>query len=332
MKTLEELRRKKVSLEDITHFYHLENYLDLYNVVMELIHTGKVKPIVSSKTNGKKPALYNWYKVIAESKDNRRLIDEMQFSLHPSLNIDYYIEHIESYMKDREYILKLSDYLRNKKEFFAEPISLNERSFEIWGREKFLQKEGGKRILKNVGLDLEDLNIYPTTEPLAYYSHYKETPQKVLILENKDTFYSMRRHLLNGNQTILGAAIGTLIYGGGKSIHKAFSDFQLCVEPYISHPSNEILYFGDLDYEGILIYEKLQKIFQARPIIPFIKAYERMLVKGDGLDLPSTKEGQNRNIGTRFLSYFTREEQENIVTLLEQGKYIPQESINANDL
>lgn len=330
MKTLEELGRKKVSLEDITHFYHLENYLDLYNVIMDLIHTDKIKPIVSSKTNGKKPALYNWYKVIAESKDNRHLIDEIQFSLHPLLNIDYYIEHVESYMKDREYILKLSNYLSNKKEF-TEPISLNERSFEIWGREKFLQKEGGMRILKNVGLGLDDLNIYHTTEPLAYYSHHKEIPQKVLILENKDTFYSMRRHLLNGNQTILGASIGTLIYGGGKSIHKAFSDFQLCVEPYISHPSNEILYFGDLDYEGIIIYEKLQEIFLERPIMPFIEAYQRMLVKGSGLDLPSTKEGQNRNIGTRFLDYFSQEEKDSINTMLNRGTYIPQEIINKTD-
>ena len=38
-----------------------------------------------------------------------------------------------------------------------------------------------------------------------------------------------------------------------KSIHKSFPDFTFCMEPYLNDPENEILYFGDLDYEGIII-------------------------------------------------------------------------------
>ena len=33
------------------------------------------------------------------------------------------------------------------------------------------------------------------------------------------------------------------------------------MELHINHPENEILYFGDLDYEGIGIYERLASLF-----------------------------------------------------------------------
>lgn len=71
----------------------------------------------------------------------------------------------------------------------------------------------------------------------------------MLILENKDTFFSMCRHLLEGNEEILGIKIDTLIYGAGKGIFRSFEDFDLCVEPYMQAEGNQIFYFGDLDYE-----------------------------------------------------------------------------------
>ena len=83
------------------------------------------------------------------------------------------------------------------------------------------------------------------------YTHTREVPQNLLLLENKDTFYSMRRHLLEGKDTILGMKIGTLIYGAGKGILKSFQDFSICAEPYMQNRQNQIYYFGDLDYEGI---------------------------------------------------------------------------------
>ena len=132
------------------------------------------------------------------------------------------------------------------REKLSRPESINERSFEIWGREKFLSKEQGKKVLSHCGLDLEFLDLYPTAEPLAYYSHTRETPQNLLILENKDTFFSMRRHLLEGGEKILGTEIGTLIYGGGKRIIRSFQDFSLCIEPYMRDAGNKIYYFGEL--------------------------------------------------------------------------------------
>ena len=67
-------------------------------------------------------------------------------------------------------------------------------------------------------------------------------------------------------------------------------------------PGNQIYYFGDLDYEGIGIYERLEEEFHGKwEIIPFVRAYEAMLNKAGDLEmLPETKEKQNRNISQAF--------------------------------
>lgn len=326
-------KKNNISLEELHALYHIDDYINLVSLVNTLIEEGHLSPIKSSKSNGKKPPLFNRYHIIKEQEDISKLTEELLYQLNPMLKNDYYIKNIETYKKDRSHVRLLNDFFQNHKENLQNAISYNERSFEIWGREKFLLKEGGIRILKNVGLSVGDLNVYPTTEPLAYYSKYKTTPQKILILENKDTFYSMRKHLLAGNPTILGIDIGTLIYGGGKSIYKSFRDFTFCVEPYLSDEKNEILYFGDLDYEGIIIYETLQDCFQDKLIVkPFCIAYEAMLRKGKAYQLPFMKEGQNSNIGSTFFAYFREEIQEQMKLILRENRYIPQEILQIVDL
>ena len=170
---------------------------------------------------------------------------DIKYTFSTMISVDYYLAHPDMYEKDRNWLLMLNQYLKKHTDALLTPESLNERSFEIWHREKFLDREQGKNIL---------------------------------ILENKDPFFSMRNYLLNGHTEIFGAEIGTLIYGAGKGIIRSFQDFDLCAEPYMKHPENTIYYFGDLDYEGIGIYENLAEKFRSRwKIIPFVPAYQAML-------------------------------------------------------
>lgn len=332
MKSIRRRGRKKITLDEINKIYKLKDYQSIVDFVMDKIEAGDIEPIRSSGINGKTPALFNRYRIIDLEVDNSEFENELKFKLHSSLKIDYYLKNINKYKEDRKYILQLNNYISNHKEFLNEPVSMNERSFEIWNREKFLQKEGGFRILKNLGLTQEDLNIYETREPLSYYSHHKNIPQNILILENKDTFYSMRRYLINGNKNIFGLPIGTLIYGKGKGIIKSFKDFTFCVEPYLSNNLNQIIYFGDLDYEGILIYEQLSTVFMDRiPIKPFNEAYLYMLRKAKEINLPETKEGQNKNIGSYFLNSFNDDDKKEMLEILRSNKYIPQEILSSRD-
>lgn len=324
----------KQSLEQLLKPYTNETYAQQCRRIMELLNSGKIKPVKASGTNGKSPALYREYWLIKDEKDYEELREELKYHLVPLISVGYYLARPEAYEQDREWVLQLNSYLKNRRELLERQESVNERSFEIWNREKFLSREQGKKILKRCGLEQDVLNVYGTTEPLSYYSHTRAIPQNLLILENKDTFYSMRRHLLEGNDTILGERIGTLIYGAGKGIWKSFQDFDLCVEPYMKAEGNRIYYFGDLDYEGIGIYESLAELCRGSwEITPFVPAYGAMLKKAShAVRLPHTKEQQNRNIKEVFFSCFPEEQSAEMRRILEAGEYIPQEILNITDL
>lgn len=335
MKSVWNLQKKKATTVELQEYLEIEDYLKFYAHVKELEEKGILSPVKRSKENGKHPALYQAYHIIELPEDNAAYRNELLCQLALELNPSYYIKHMEDYKKDRAYVLLLSNYLKQKKEDLSQSASLNERSFEIFHEEKYLKNGGGKRLLKNLGVPMEWLNLYDTTEPLAYYSHHKRVPQTVLIIENKDTFYSMRSFLLQGGEKILGEEIGTLIYGGGKASFKSFQDFSLCVEDYLKHSGNQVLYFGDLDYEGIQIYEGLcQQMKEILTIIPFSKAYEKMVEKGMEIglaELPKTKDGQNRITCQKFLQSFKEPVQKDMMKILEARKYIPQEILQKKD-
>lgn len=326
---------KRISLEKIELRYKVTSYQELYHKVLELMETEKIKPVKASGTNGKKPALYKEYWMIETPEDTSSLIEELSYLYVPSISTDYYLKHLKQYQEDRPWVLLLNRYLKTNRDELKTPQSINERSFAIWKREKFLKEEQGRKILKRCGISMEMMNLYETTEPLSYYVHTREIPQNMLIVENKDTFYSMRKHLLCGNQQILGVNIGTLIYGAGKGILRSFEDFKLCAEPYMRAKENTIYYFGDLDYEGIGIYERLAMLFQEHYIIrPFSEAYIRMVEKAEEMgieEMPLMKAGQNQNISELFWESFEKQDVEKMQKLLQEGRYIPQEILSVSN-
>lgn len=329
-------RMKRISLEQLLKESRKDSYQEQYQYICEQIQQHKIKAVKNSHLNGKTPALHVSYWRIEPEKDYHEQIEELRYKIVPAIQTDYYFKHLDVYQKEAKWVKLLNRYFLEYGDVEQEPVSLNERSFQIWGREKFLQKGQGKQILAHCNVTLEQLHVYQTTEPLAYYSGSKDTPQTVLILENKDTFYSMRKHLLSGRSRILGEDIGTVIYGAGKGILRSFEDFDFCVEPYIHAKDNQILYFGDLDYEGIGIYERLEALFGEKcHLAPFVAAYEKMLKKAEayGMDfLPETSEKQNRNISGDFFRFFSEEIIGRMCRILEADRYIPQEIINSLDL
>lgn len=334
------MKKHKISLNDIISAHREWDYQTIYQYIVEEIKQGKLEPVKNSGVNGKKPSLNNRYWRFEDEKDYSKYEEELTYKIHPHLDISFYKNNWDKYEKDRFFILQLSEYLTNQQYKLAQPETTNERSFEIFQREKFLSLEGGKDLLKRLGVSKEKLAFYETSEPLSYYSHHKQHPQNFLIIENKDTFYSMRKHLIEGYDSILNLKIGTLIYGGGKSIYKSFADYLNKVEPYFGDMSNKVYYFGDLDYEGILIYETLQKKYPECKIELFYEAYIRMIDKAEEMNvkmdqlllrLPETKVGQAKKEGTLFYQVFDANYRSKIQKILESRRYIPQEILNEWD-
>lgn len=301
--------------------------------IFSLLNEGKIKPVRTAGKNGKKPALYLEYWLLEETKDYSELKQELLYKLASQIDITYYQHNLAAYAKERQDVLQLNSFIQNSAGLLAREASYNERSFQIWGREKFLLKGEGKKILKHCGLALAELNCYSTCEPFSYFALTRQTPQKILIIENKDTFFSMRRHLLAGNELLFGEQISTLIYGAGKRVISCFQEFAVSAEPYMLDAANELLYFGDLDYEGLGIYETLAEGFAEQGSIkPFIPAYLAMLQKSKGYQkLPTTKKEQNRNLQGSFFNYFSAEVQKEMQNILRQDLYIPQEILTLLD-
>ncbi len=346
---------KKAAYEEIVSGKKFTTYQEEADYILSLIREEKIRPVKSSPKNGKSPALHKSYWLLTPDTDTSQYAEELRCTVSTWIDIDYYLNHIDTYIREREFVIALSDYLDRSREHLSVCISENERSFEIWKKEKFLsgKSHGGVSagdVLKHCGLTKEFLNTYRTAEPLAYYTNFRETPQKLLISENLDPFYSMRRHLLGGHERICGMRIGTLIYGGGKRIARAFDDFEVFAEPYmLGHTGhsrtqeNQFLYVGDLDYEGIGIYEGLaDRQRERRAIEPCMEIYDRMLDKvTEGcagsmeLDeriraLPEMKN-QNRIDITGFASHFTDTRRDILEKILMTGRYVPQEILSVMD-
>ncbi len=341
------MEKKKISLEEIAKKQKIEDYITLAEYIYQQIQAEKIKPVKSHGTNGKTPALYKDYHVLEQKKDYSKYLEEIRFQLSSKIDISYYLAHPEQYVIERQEVLELSRYLNQKKDKMAKAVSVNERSFEIWGREKFLSGQGkqegvsvtGRMVLKHTGITLEQLNVYETIEPLTYFCRSRQVPQNILIIENLDTFYTLRRYLIESSGMVFNMQIDTLIYGAGKKIIKAFGERSLCVEPYVQDSRNQLYYLGDIDFEGIRIYEQLkEKYLEEVCIKPFVPAYERMLEKGKeriqrfgDRGLPEMKKGQNKTLAGSFMEYFSDGVQKQIYEILEDGKYIPQEIINRQD-
>lgn len=318
----------------IQTLFAIDDYNELVSSITDLIDNKLLSP-VGKKTNGRKPALHEKYKIIIEDEDFSKYITEIDYVLNPLFKKSYYRKNIKNYIENREYILKLNTYINEHKYLLDTKISINERSFEIFKEEKFMKKSTFSTMIKNLGLNEEFFNYYITNEPIAYYSVNKDTPQNILIVENKDTFYTIRKYIKEVSTNVMGLDISTVIYGAGKSKIPSLQEFKYYTEDYISNENNKFYYFGDIDYEGIVIFDSYSdKTSNEMVLYPFTTAYEYIVDKMiDHIDLlPKTKDNQNTNIKESFFYAFDELYKERILNLLSQRKYIPQEALNYGDL
>ncbi len=300
-------------------------YGSFSSVIKKLCGKGIIAPVKSSGSNGRNPSLHNKYKILSgkEVSLSNELMNELQ-SLHPKLDKGYYYRNPKCYNEDRCYILMLSDYLigNSAAESLKYRCTMNERSFEIFNNEKFLGAEG-KVILKRLGLSLQDINCYKTLEAFFYIRFGIEESLNILIIENKDSFYSVLKYLeRNQDKVIGGVKINMLIYGEGKKIVNSFSFIN---EVAMGTPIEKVYYFGDLDFEGIGIFNSMACKYGKHLVVPHVALYKELLTVSK--EPPKLRTRQNELYMELFLMYFDSESKDRIEEILYMGKYIPQEAL-----
>lgn len=312
-------------------FEDVRDYTRSAEAILEQVEDGHLIPVRSSGLNGLRPALYNRYLVNKTKNDKKAVQREIDLLIEPPLSSSFYKKHTVQFEKDRSMILALQEWL----EFHPDPdaltmVSMNERSFEIFFQEKAL-KESGLRVAKNLGIKEEQLRFYRTIEPLAL-SSASNRPGPILIIENRDPYISLRNLLVQKHTQILGSFVQTVAYGSGYRIHDSLQDMLCFGAPYILESlSYGLYYWGDLDYEGIHIYEKLVERYPHIQIVPWLPGYRAMLAKGRNVPLPFYKEKQKYADGRLFFSFFDETFVLEAKAILEAGRYIPQEILSQND-
>jgi hypothetical protein len=161
--------------------------------------------------------------------------------------------------------------------------------------------------------------------PASFYILFEPKERlNVLIIENKDTFYSVLKYIERKPQKELyGANIDMLIYGEGKKIVNSFSFIN---EVTAGTAIERVYYFGDLDFEGIGIYNSLASKFKNYFVIPHVELYKELLVEAK--TPPPLKTNQSEVYLELFLRCFDNESKDKISAILYNGKYIPQEALN----
>ena len=301
--------------------------------VGEMVKQNIICPVKTKKsgTNGRIPPLYNRYRVIRSGNDYSKAIEEIKL-LNPRLNISGYLEKPAVYEKYKEVVDKLSDYLWKQAELLIEPMSQNERSFSVWGFEKLLGQNGAivADILKFNDINSEELNYFNTPEPFIEYVHERTSPMNVLIIENKDTWFSFRKVMLEtGKNRFLDVDIHVLLYGEGRKITRKNGRIDEYDAQWNHNNNNTYYYFGDLDYEGIQIYFDLKASNTTTDIRLFRDAYRMVKRLANGRILPVSKDGRNKTGRyNEFLEYFPKDVGGPMRLILESGRYIPQEILN----
>ncbi|NMA83606.1 MAG: hypothetical protein GX962_07065, partial [Epulopiscium sp.] len=123
----------------------------------------------------------------------------------------------------------------------------------------------------------------------------------------------------------------TLIYGQGWKIIANINQLERqLIGAEDGQPSlkiqHKIFYFGDLDYEGITIWYKLNQI---RPIHLATIFYKELLKQKES---KTSKNQKKQEAALQKFLHFFPEEKERISALFDRGRYYPQEAITEREL
>ena len=296
------------------------DYADFAHVIQGLIREGILTPFKNSLPTIKDPSLHYQYR-FHKPLLNLDISQEIQLAqkTYHTINLStYYHLSQEQWQKDLPYIKQIHLYLVQNQALPKYEVLATELSFQLVGNEKWIDEGRGKTILERLNL-WNKLQIQKHPDPLMMAMDVtKRDPTYFhLVVENKGTYYALLEELPHTLFT-------TLIYGQGWKITANMT--QLEKQLPTLKGTHEIYYFGDLDYEGIAIWHKLNQIRQVHIATPF---YTTLLKQKQSQGSKNqTKQGAALKA---FLKHF-KEENEIIKNLLAKGSYYPQEAIGEKEL
>ncbi|MFA4850155.1 MAG: Wadjet anti-phage system protein JetD domain-containing protein [Methanoregula sp.] len=329
----EELKNRRINI-----FFDEHKRDQFVKTIQDFIDESILIPLKNSSQLLQYGGLPNTYTIKKSSILEKFSIQQTEhrhelLSLSPSINIDYYATHAAQYAKDREFILRIDNLVRQKN---SDELTVNERSYLLFDDEKAITMPAdaaidGNKILKNLKLSLKDIKAKKVYEPFFYteknyFSLEGNGIRTILIVENKDTFWTLQDALKSGELE----NTNLVIYGEGYAIKQKFAYFNMIG----GTTSDRYFYFGDLDQEGINIFNSLRKQFPHYDIKPAVRFYSYMIKKAGPARAQPIRKLQKRGDSSLspFIDFFESDEKELINKIVNERKYLPQEIFNKIDL
>ncbi|HEX3076327.1 MAG TPA: Wadjet anti-phage system protein JetD domain-containing protein [Lachnospiraceae bacterium] len=315
--------RKKWNVEDIQKAFGLSTHIEVVKFIEECKANGILKDCGKEKTYKTPRINKNYWSIPKENSENEDTISFINYELNHRLTKEYLLSNLGFFYENREKILRISNYFDHPG---SVPLAVNERSLLVFGDEKMMLKE--LTLLGKLGLAIQDFNVYETPEPFFYYHNPDIVSDRILILENKDTWYTMRGLVMEG-QPILDELYDTVIYGEGRKIEKCLSTIMTKQAQGIWTEGKQIFYFGDIDTTGLSILSNLIRNYPELHIQPFEKGY-RFLIRH--IDKAHSKDKREANVSidevVNLFPFLSEGEQATIVDICNTTRILPQEILN----
>ncbi|GMQ58971.1 DUF2220 family protein [Vallitalea sediminicola] len=315
-------KKTYVLLDEIMKIYDNSiSYSELARIIKSIEKNGGIEPVKKSGLNNMLIPLYYKYRInkpyFHQSYYTRLYKKQWEINLHLSLE-DYFTLNETIFNKDEFYIDLISNYINNNPDMIDEKF-IPELSFDMVGDEKWIQDKGGEAILKRLHL-WDKLLLFERIEPLSFAINKNKCNEDIhyhLIIENKTPFLHLINYINESKYT-------TIIYGKGWQI---ISSIKLLNKQLNIKGENIYEYFGDMDNEGLSIFDSLTKKINVKPAVNYYKAM---------MNYKSVKGKENQKINEaaidNFLSYFTNKQQDLIKKVLKDKEYYPQEILSKNIL
>lgn len=193
---------------------------------------------------------------------------------------------------------------------------LRERSLEIFGREKQLDRMLPTTVFAPGRLTLTLLRTFRTRPPLP--SRRLGDGPTLLVVENSDTFDTLSRVL-----TADPGIVGRIAWGAGAAFESSVMSAADLTE------ISSIIYFGDLDADGLRIPASAAALARAEglpAVVPATALYQLLLSSGRP---QHGQQAMDADRAVALVSWLDAEHRPLVAELLQEGCRIPQETVTA---
>lgn len=205
-------------------------------------------------------------------------------------------------------------------------VPVRERSFEIFNDEKFLDNFSMNQAFKQGQINLLVLHCFITPEPLAWEKGPPDSELKpCLVVENSATWRTLS--LWNRDK----CAYSSLVYGGGNKFSQTWQGLEWVREVA---PFDIIHYFGDVDYDGLMIpFRAASGISESLkvPLILDTQLYQ-ILQRTVPKERWCKNKGKQRTINDELLNWFPNTLRDWLVEVISNHFRIPQEGLQSKHI